>query len=251
MLLNFESYTYGEDNMTKFEALLELENFYDILMPAQEKGQESFAWFSGIPHPLFNAVMHLKTDKNLSDKADALISQAPRDIPLSFWAHDQNGSNELIRILKEKGFQPIGTCPLMIGSVKPVAASDYQIEVANLEIFHHLLAKNFHFDEPVKKGFAKLLKNVMEAENYLIYHQGQPVGTGTLIPKGKTGGIFNISTLPEYQKKGCGRAMMQFLMNRAFMLGLDKLVLLSSPEAERLYSGLEFTKCFDIEIYVR
>ena len=134
--------------------------------------------------------------------------------------------------------------------VKPMALPNYQIETANLDIFHNLLSAIFLYDEEVKEGFAKLLENV-DAENYLINLDGKPVGTGTLISNGKIGGIFNIATLPEYQKRGCGRSMMQFLMNRASVIGLKKLVLLSSPIAEKLYSNLEFTKCFNIEIYAR
>lgn len=236
--------------MTKFEILQEFEKFYDAMMPAQEKSNESFAWFSGLPHPLFNAVMHLTINKNLDNKVDSLISVAPKDIPLSFWVHNQNQSMELIEVLKEKGFQSIIICPLMTWDVKPLSIPQHEIEVANLEIFHHLLATNFHLDDAMKEGFAQLLENAA-AENYLIYHEGQPVGTGTLTSNGKIGGIFNISILPKYQKRGYGRAMMQFLMNRASMLGLEKLILLSSPVAEKLYADLEFTKCFDIEIYAR
>lgn len=236
--------------MTKLNTLQEFENFYETMMPAKEKSKESFAWFSGIPHPLFNTVMHLTIKHNLGDKVEALISEAPKGIPLSFWVHSQNESSGLVEVLKEKGFQSIATCPLMTWNVKPMNLPKCTIEIADLEIFHHILATTFQFDEAVKEGFAKLLENA-EAENYLIYHEGQPVGTGTLIPNGKTGGIFNIATLPKYQKKGFGQSMMQFLMVRASTLGLEKLILLSSPLAEKLYSDLAFTKCFDIEIYAR
>lgn len=236
--------------MTKFEVLQELENFYDAMTPAQEKSNESFVWFSGLPHPLFNAVMHLTIDKNLDDKVDQLIARVPNNAPVSFWAHSQNGSNNLKEAVKKRGFQPIGTCPLMTWTVKPIAVSNYQIEVANLEIFYDLIGIAFHFDEVIKKWLATVLEKV-EAENYSLYHDGQPVGMGTLIPNGKVGGIFNIATLPEYQKRGFGRAMMQFLMNRAFILGLERVVLLSSPIAEKLYTSLEFTKCFDVEIYAQ
>ncbi|MBX9923551.1 MAG: GNAT family N-acetyltransferase [Rhabdochlamydiaceae bacterium] len=235
--------------MSTFKALQELESLYDKMLPAQENSKEAFAWFSGIPHPLFNAVMHLSTNKSLESKVADLISQGPNDIPLSFWVHNQNGPNDLVTVLKEKGFQSVVTCFLMNWDIKPTPLPSHQIQIADLEIFHNLLATVFHFDEPTKNGLAKLLANV-QAENYVLYLNGTPVGAGTLIPNKTTGGIFNIAILPEHQKKGLGRSMMQFLMNRASILGLENLVLLSSPASEKLYSELMFTKCCDIEIYV-
>lgn len=203
ILLNWGSFLNAEGYMTKFKTLQEFESFYDAMMPAQEKSKESFAWFSGIPDPLFNAVMHLTINHNLVDKVETLISIAPNDAPLSFWIHNQKNKSDLVEILKTKGFQSIIICPLMTWKVKPLNLPKYQIEVANLEIFHNLLSTTFHLDEGVKTGFARLLENV-EAENYLIYHDGQPIGTGTLIPNGDIGGIFNITTLSEHQKKGFG-----------------------------------------------
>lgn len=250
IFITFGNPIYGEDHMTTFETLQEFEKFYDLMLPAQENSEESFVWFSGLPHPLFNAIMHLKTNENLNGKIETLISHAPKDIPLSFWAHSQNGSNNLTKILKEKGFHAIATCPLMTWTVKPIASTNNHIEIADEKTFHHILSITNHFDEILKEGLAKLMENV-EAENYIIYHENQPIGTGTLIPNGKIGGIFNIAILPEYQKRGYGRAMMLFLMNRASILKLEKLVLLSSPVAEKLYLELEFIKCLDIEFYAK
>jgi len=236
--------------MTAFEVLQEFEHFYNALKPAQENTPKCFAWFSGIPHPLFNAVMHLKSDKNLVARVDALISQAPTGVPLSFWVHSQNASTTLTKVLSEKGFRPLIVCPLMTWSVRPIALPSSVIKPAHLEIFNHILATVYHFDEVVKEGFSTLIDN-RKAEHYLIHLDDRPVGTGTIITNGETAGVFNMATLPEYQKRGCGRTMTQFLMKRAFDLGLKKLVLLSSPIAENLYSDLGFTKCFDIAIYAR
>src|SRR5476649_639283 len=36
--------------------LKHLENCYDAMHPAAEKSEQSFAWFSDIPHPLFNEI---------------------------------------------------------------------------------------------------------------------------------------------------------------------------------------------------
>ncbi len=218
------------------KTLQELENFYHMMHPAQENTEEAFAWFTGLPHPLFNAVMHLKEEK----KIDHFI--APH---ISFWVE---GENALSAALKKRGFQAVMSCPLMTWQTASLPAPNQTIAPADAE-FHSIVAKTFQFDQTVKEGFAKLVANV-EAENYLIYAEGKPVGTGTLIPNGKTGGIFNLAVLPEYQRRGLGRAMMQFLMHRAAKLHLEKVVLLSSPIAEKLYASLGFTKSTALDIYI-
>ncbi len=117
-------------------------------------------------------------------------------------------------------------------------------------IFHEISAITSEFDETMKKTFEKLIENI-DCENYLIYSEGRPVGTGILFPNGKIGGIFNISTLPTDQRKGYGKAMMLFLMNRASELGLEHLLLLSSPAAVKLYTDLGFKKAFNMEIFFK
>lgn len=77
------------------------------------------------------------------------------------------------------------------------------------------------------------------------------MGTGTLFIQGDKGAVFHVATLPEYQKRGVGRAMMQFIMHQASNRGLKKLVLVSSHVAERLYLSLGFQKVDDVEIYIR
>lgn len=242
------NFVHAEAPMTDFKALQILERCYEIMKPAQANGPDSFVWFSGIPHPLFNAVMHVRSREcNINN----LIAQAPEGIPIAFWIHNQNTYPDLKIALQKRGFQHIMTCPLMEWSVKPVASSShsrYTIKATNEAVFHTILADTFHLSNEVKERYAKILEG-RGIENYLIYYDGQPVGTGTLILDKKTGGIFNISTLPDYQKKGCGRAMMEFLMNRAAHLSLETLVLFSSPVAEKLYTNLGFQKCFDIEIF--
>jgi ribosomal protein S18 acetylase RimI-like enzyme len=83
----------------------------------------------------------------------------------------------------------------------------------------------------------------------VVYQNEKPVGTGTLVSNDKIGGIYNIATLSEYQKKGCGNAMMRHLMNRAQELDLKVVVLLSSAAGFKLYSDLGFIADLDFDFY--
>ena len=235
--------------MNKFETLRNFENFYNLMHPAQENTAQVFAWFSGIPHPFFNAVMHLSEHNHLMETVDTLIRKAPIGVPISFWVHSQNNATGLTTILEQRGFQPLISCPLMSWSAKPVVVSDIDMRIADSEIFCDILSTVFHFNKAVRDGFSQLIKGKCGLENYLLYSDGQPVGTGSLFPSEKMGGIFNFAILPDHQKKGFGKHIMQYLKKRAYALGLEKLILLSSPETEKLYMDLDFEKCFEIDIY--
>ena len=184
----------------------------------------------------------------MASKVDNLIEQVPNHNRISFWLHAQNKAENLEEILKERNFQRVITCSLMSCTPQHFTIKNHMILPANTDVFHDILAKVFHFDEVVANSFMNLLQNV-PCENYLIYLDHKPVGAGTIMPNKKVGGIFNVSILPEFQRKGLGRTMVQFLMNRAYKLGHENLVLLSSPESKNLYTQLNFKNCFDIEIY--
>lgn len=236
--------------MEPFEVLKQLEEFYDLLIPATENSHEAFAWFSGVPHPLFNAVMHLFCEGSIEAKIEALLKQAPRNKPVSFWSRPYNTAHGLDASLIRRGFAEVITCGLMAWEVQPCKKSDLIIERAEKKMFNDILSKVNHFDAVVQKAFFDLLEHP-QLENYLVRHEGKAAGVGSLLYHGQAGGIFNLSTLEAHQRKGCARAMMQFLMHRADELGLKQVVLLSAPMTGELFRSLGFVKVCDIKIFAR
>lgn len=233
------------------DSLTHLENCYHAMLPAAEKSDEAFAWFSDIPNFIFNAVMHLSCE-NVSEKVDALIGQVSAGNLISFWVHPGNRAESLVDILEDKGFAPVLTCPLMFWPVQAIEAKSADIRSTqnNMDVFNDITSAVFHFDEITKEKYAHIL-TTLASENYLLYVNGKPVATGLLYVNGHVGGVFNIAVLPEQQCKGYGEAMMKFLMQRAHALQLKELVLLSSPDGKKLYSNLGFKKVYDIEMYAR
>ena len=238
---------FSEELNVQQSALKQYETFYEMMKPAEENDEQAFAWFSAVPHWLFNAVMHLSCE-DVQKKVDALIAKAPIGNPMSFWLHPLNRAKGLEEILIKRGFSSIITCPLMSWSVTSTLLGSWDIRPANLGPFLEIIDVVYQFDGPVRKGFEEIMKR-LDCENYLIYKDGEPVGTGTLLVNGSVGGIFNDATLSG-RREACA-PMMEFLMKRSYELGLKQLVLLSSPEAEQLYGDLGFKKVFDVEIYSR
>lgn len=66
------------------------------------------------------------------------------------------------------------------------------------------------------------------------------VGAGRAISDGEAGStIFDVVVLPEYQRRGIGRAMMEFLLNR---LPPGTVVLIAAPGKEDFYRKLDFRR---------
>jgi ribosomal protein S18 acetylase RimI-like enzyme len=249
VIMNCMSIFSMDPPMRSTETLRQLENCYEALYPPQENTDETFLWFSGISHPLFNAVMHFRPEGDLEKKIDHLLQKVPSHCAYSFWVESGPQARQLIPYLENRGFSPILTCPLMRWVVKMTPPAQFDIRRTNDEIFHQIVATVNELDEITQHEYARLLDQDC-CENYVIFADEKPVGTGTLVVRGYLGGIFNIATLPEYQRKGYGRIITQHLMRRAYELRMQHVVLLSSPLAEKLYADLGFEKTEDVTLYV-
>ncbi len=236
--------------MDRFQILRDFEQFYHTIHPAKENSDQAFFWYSGIKHPLFNAVMHLRQAKNAEDPIDRILQEAPKDAPVSFWLHPCNDDAGLKERLIVRGFKPMIACPLMTWACRPITKNAAEIRPGSGESFHETLAAAFQFDEAVKEGDAKMMEGA-SAEHHEIFCQNIPVGTGTLFCRGKIGSLFNISVRPDWQQRGLGTSLTRFLMAKAAAKGIEELHLLSSPQAEKMYGKLGFKTLFEIEMYAR
>lgn len=231
--------------MTPLDLLRKFEDIYQAMFPATINENDAFIWLSGIPHPLFNAVMHCK-DKHFLQ----CLKQIEVQTPLSFWDHSENDST-IIETVKEKGFNFAAHCSLVSWDVKNFKSIKKGIiSPAKMDDFKDIMKAVFHMNSSILNQLIILMKNT-DAENYLIYEKDKPIGTGTLIPFGKVGGVFNIAVLPEFQKKGYGTAIIEFLKQRAIELNIEKIILLTSSDGEKLYRKVGFKKALDVKIYVK
>lgn len=228
------------------DILQKFESCYEAMRPAQESSEEAFAWFSGLPHFFFNPVMHLCC-KDAEAKIDALLQAAPNEV--SFWVHPENRAEGMEAALEKKGFVPALKCPLMSWDVKKMDAVSGDFKRSEEGLFKEMTGTIFSMEGTLLEEFCALLHSI-QSENVILFANGKPAATGILLPNGKDGGVFNVGVLPEFRGQGLAKQMMRYLMGRAQEIGLSKLVLLSSPEMEKMYLALGFEKAFDVEIYM-
>lgn len=228
------------------DILQKFESCYEAMLPARESGGEAFAWFSGLPHFFFNPVMHLCC-QDAEKKIDALLEIAPKDV--SFWVHPENQAEGMAEALEKRGFVPALKCPLMGWDVERAEAVSGDFRKGESGLFKEMTGTIFSMEGMLLDEFCALLDSI-ESENVILFVDGKPAATGILLPNGKDGGVFNVGVLPEFRGRGLAKQMMRYLMGRAQERGLSKLVLLSSPEMEKMYLALGFEKAFDVEIYM-
>jgi ribosomal protein S18 acetylase RimI-like enzyme len=233
------------------EEILEIaKSWLRSLSDPQEDSPKAFAWFYPVAHPRFNAILHFSHSENVEGHLDALIGRALPLAPIAFWVDPENSDSKVIEALKTRGFISSGCYPAMSWDVQPIDLPKLEVRKADLDLFHDILGICLHYNEEVKQGSLNLLRE-KDGEHYIIYLDEKPVGTGTLFVKNGMGMVAHIATLPDYQKRGIGRAMMQYIMNKASERGLKKLILYSSHVAEKLYQNLGFQKVGEAEIYIR
>jgi N-acetylglutamate synthase-like GNAT family acetyltransferase len=237
--------------MRKQNIITLLENCYQIMAPAYLDNSMIFAWFTGIPHSLFNIITRFSYKKNVTEKIEKIIAEAPTNTTLSFWKDPVHTTEGLESILADFSFQSTGFFSAMRWPVKKQTEGiPLEIRPADIYAFRQITALCFGFHEDIVDGWIRLLQNG-EHESYLAYLNGNPVGAGTLFLVNKQiGVIFNIATLPSFRKRGIGRAMMLYLMNRAHELQLKELILASAPMAKKLYANLGFKTEHEIEVFM-
>ena len=71
------------------------------------------------------------------------------------------------------------------------------------------------------------------------------MGTGQLIYEQGVAGLYNISTMPEFRRKGIGKVFTQILMDKARLDGFDWCILHASPIGQPIYEKIGFeTFCY-------
>lgn len=85
---------------------------------------------------------------------------------------------------------------------------------------------------------------------WLAEERGIPVGTGFGVQVGDWVGIFNISTHPNYRRRGYGRAMIARVLRDAFRAGARGAFLHGTPTGVLLYESMGFSRAENWTVFV-
>ncbi len=85
---------------------------------------------------------------------------------------------------------------------------------------------------------------------WLAEEQGIAVGTGFGVLTGDWVGIFNITTHPDYRRRGYGRAMIETVLQYAYSAGARGAFLHGTPTGALLYESVGFRRAENWTVFV-
>jgi ribosomal protein S18 acetylase RimI-like enzyme len=86
--------------------------------------------------------------------------------------------------------------------------------------------------------------------SYVAYFDGEPVSTASVVNGGGAIGVYNVATLPGFQRSGFGEAVMRHALAEALReYGRRPIVLQSTPAGLRLYERMGFRTITKVAVY--
>jgi ribosomal protein S18 acetylase RimI-like enzyme len=87
-------------------------------------------------------------------------------------------------------------------------------------------------------------------EAYVGYVEGEPVSTTAVVKGGGALGVYNVATLPAWQRRGYGETVMRHALDDARSRhGLHRTILQSTPAGLRLYERMGFHTVTRVGVY--
>jgi ribosomal protein S18 acetylase RimI-like enzyme len=85
---------------------------------------------------------------------------------------------------------------------------------------------------------------------YVGYAGGEPVSTAAIIHTDGVLGVYNVATLPEFQRRGYGEAIMRLALADAQKRhGADRVILQSTSAGLKLYERMGFRTVTKVSVY--
>jgi GNAT superfamily N-acetyltransferase len=147
----------------------------------------------------------------------------------------------LIGHYKARGYHVSEFSNVMVREVRddrnsfPSFPSDVEIRAVSrneLDLWVLTVAKGFSENYPVTRELLSVMKMFALAENtecYMASIDGRVAGGATFAVRGRIGGLFGASTLPEFRSRGVQTALLLSRLKRAREVGCDFVMSLAQP----------------------
>ena len=85
---------------------------------------------------------------------------------------------------------------------------------------------------------------------YVGYVDEEPVSTTAIVMGGGAIGVYNVATLPPYQRRGYGEAVMRYALEDTWRAtAVERVILQSTPAGLRLYERMGFRTVTKVAVY--
>jgi GNAT superfamily N-acetyltransferase len=220
---------------------------------------------SDLKFPLFNSVMRAVVDDEAADRMieDRMDACRRRGVPMLWWTGPSTRPGDLGDRLLRIGFflEPaygmaadLGHGTSGVVRTVPIALDRVRDRPA-LRQWSRVLCDAFGAPQSFGAAFAEMaegigLEDASPFRHYLASVDGDPVATCSLYLGAGVAGIYDVSTLPDWRRRGIGAAITRFAMADARDQGYRMAILHASNLGIGMYRSLGFEELCDIGQYV-
>jgi len=231
------------------------------------EGRGTTAVANGMPARLFNqalgasysGVSEAEIEAEIAAVIGFLTARSPRWL---WWLGPSTYPPDFPARLERRGLVCARDLPAMVAPLPldPLPATAPNLEVWQARTCADLAAASlirraaFHFAPGAGETYFEDAADDWLAGDparlYLVRESGgPPAAIGALIVAEGVPGIYVMATLPEYERRGMGLAVLVRMMVDAAQEGHDLLVLTASPKGFGLYRKVGFEYLFDFHLY--
>lgn len=232
---------------------------------AYDRSVDRIRYIGGIDFPLCNSIMMARFPREELEERirEALEPIRIRRLPMFWWVGPETRPAGLGDALVEAGLTLSDEIPGMalalskVGADTPTPTALTYREVradADLDFWMEIFRSVFELPDFVCDFFRRAMKAYGLApsapyQHYLGCWEGRPVSCASVFFSGKTAGIYNVGTLPDFQGRGIGAAMSRYALEAARDRGLALAILHASPRGLPVYRRLGFEEYCRIRLY--
>lgn len=216
------------------------------------------AYLTPVPHPLFNGAIVSSVHDGLENFAKVVgVALAKAGGNGLWWLSPEAVAAGAADRLVAVGLREAGTVPAMtvdLGSLPPADTQPdltiRQVEsTADRALWGELAAQGTGFEEPAVRALAALEPRIPAERlggqaRLLAEYKGKAVATGALVRSGDLVGAYAIATLPDFRRRGIGRAITRHALELGAAGGARTGVLQSSPMGRPVYEKMGFREVF-------
>jgi ribosomal protein S18 acetylase RimI-like enzyme len=211
---------------------------------------------SGLPCDTFNFVLHARLDPSAAaDRVREAVGHFRQvNRPFSWWVGPIDRPDALGELLVASGLEPAEGELAMAADLSSIREADVAPDVLTIQrvktpdqlrSFAALSAANWSPPDPYVLRFYELAGELLLTPDaphwfYVGYVDHVAVATSELTVSGDTVGLYNISTLPAYRRRGIGTAMTLWPLLDARAAGFRLAVLQAAPDGIGVYKRVGF-----------
>ncbi|MRR16160.1 MAG: GNAT family N-acetyltransferase [Deltaproteobacteria bacterium] len=184
-------------------------------------------------------------------------------LPFWWWVFPGSETRAAIEILEAEGFSLIENIPSLLADLITISDEEPRVDGFSvcrvqdreeLNVWEEVSFAGFDFRQDTKEQYHRFVGSFNLSADapqrfFLAEVHGKPAATSLLFLKGKAAGIYFVTTLADFRRKGIGLKLTQATMRYAGLAGARCATLQSSPDGLHVYEQAGFKQYGQTSVY--